>query len=525
LSMNKLFQKAAKVFIMLVVVLAVVTSFAGAEEEIDEVDQVKNMLFFNYVEPVSWGDLEGDTIEEILENLDDPYTIHLSREEFQEYLETIENDFSGIGVQFEMIDEGMLVTSVMPDTPAEDAGMQEGDIVVEADGVSLEDASNEETVSIVTGEEGTDVSLVIKRNGEFLEKEITRAKIDVPSVRGEILSEGTGYINTYSFSEETPYQFEDNYVDLRGQGARSWIVDLRYNSGGFLEAALELSGFFLEEGETVMRTKNYNLDMEEEEGAREQNYSLEGPVILLVNEYSASASEIIASALRDHNRAFIVGETTFGKGSVQQPIELVDGSVLNMTVSYFYSPEGGAINEVGVEPHLDLSGWEDEQQLKAAELLQSGSGVDSDAVVSMLYYQGFDFAVNVEKARKGEYWPVYYQLVERMGRKEARDHFYPRHSFREEMEEVESDHDFAVRFSSALKEESVHGDSIQLREKTGGGKVDLSFNYDEDNRVVEIMPEGDLEEGEVYWLLFGEELEGMQEEKLSSPVLVEVPVQ
>lgn len=508
-----------------ILILVIGLTFSPGAAQEDVLDEVKTLLRMQYVEPLPEEKLEGETIQEVLDNIDDPYTDHLTREEYRDYLDSIDNDFSGIGVYFEMVEEGVMVTSVMPDTPAEEAGVKAGDIIVEAAGESLEGASNEKAVRLITGPEGTEVELKIQREDRegLIELVVTRSQIEVPSVMGELLGEDIGYLELLSFGEQTPQKFEEHYLDLKEQGADKWVVDVRYNSGGYLHAALEIAGYFLN-GDPATRVKNYNLDIEDTLEAEPADYSVEGPVIMLTNEYSASASEILAAALKDHGEGFLVGETTFGKGSVQSPYRLSDDSYLIMTVNYFYSPDGTTINEVGVDPQLDLQGMEGEEFLQAAELLLSGKEREADTT-RLGYDDNWEFDICLEAAREPENWPVFHRLVEEMGVEESRDYFYPEHRLIKEMENIEKDHRFAITFSHPVDRDTVDRESIRLVNQTEGESIDLSFEFSEDKKEVKVITGEEMTPGEDYWLLIEQEITGKKGERLSQPGLVEVPVE
>ncbi len=335
------------------------TSFAQA----DVADEIKTLLENHYFEPVNPQVLEGDTIEEILERLDDPYTTYMTQEEYANFQDSIDQSFYGIGIYFEMVTEGVLVTSVIAESPAEEAELLPADVIIKADGQDMSGLPNEKTISIIRGPKNTVIPLEIKRNGEIIETSVTRDEVNISNVTGELMENDIGYVEINSFGSEIGKLFEKELELLTEQGADKWIIDLRNNSGGYLNGARNILGYLIQdEIALITESKNKRVNFT----ANEQDMALDDPLIVLVNQYSASASEIVAAALKDHERALLIGETSYGKGTVQSLFNLTDDSVLKMTTRQFYSPSGEPINDIGVSPHLKMN---EENMISAAQLI------------------------------------------------------------------------------------------------------------------------------------------------------------
>jgi carboxyl-terminal processing protease len=321
---------------------------------VDAVEKVEA----NYVKPVSRRDLLESALEGMLQNLD-PHSAYINVRGWRQFRRQIEGRFGGIGIQIEIdADTGRLkVIAPMVGTPAYDAGILAGDLIVEIDGQSTEGMSSERAVEVLTGRPGTEVKLGVIHDGaeEPETIAITRAIIDVPSVVGDRRKpddqydfmfdhdKKIGYIRITGFMQNTTEELKDALDELKDESAKGLIIDLRDNPGGLLSAAVEVSDLFLDKGE-IVSTKGRNTLPKKFEATPGGAYT-DLPLVLLVNQNSASASEIVAAALQDHKRAKIIGQRTFGKGSVQNILDLEGGnSVLKLTVASYYRPCGENIH-------------------------------------------------------------------------------------------------------------------------------------------------------------------------------------
>ena len=306
-----------------------------------------------YQQPVDDNVLMEGAIEGMLAKLDDPHTRYLSPEDEAATRERMDGEFQGIGAEVESVDGNITVVSPIVDSPAEAAGLQPGDILRAADGVELTGMDLMEAVSLVRGPAGTAVTLLIERNGDQFEVEITRDVVELVSVRSEMLDEGLAYIRLTQFGYRSSEEMNAALTDLMAQNPSGLILDLRRNPGGGLETVVEIADQFLTQG----------LVLEEQFGdGRIQTYESSDkglaediPMVVLVDEGSASASEVLAGAIRDRQRGILIGQTTFGKGTVQTWHSLSNNGGVRITIARWLTPDENWVNETGLEPDYLIS--------------------------------------------------------------------------------------------------------------------------------------------------------------------------
>lgn len=308
-----------------------------------------------YVEEVDPEELIDGAIQGMLDTLD-PHSSYMKRRSFEELKVDTKGEFGGLGIQISVRDHKLVVIAPIEDTPAARAGIEAGDHIVKVDGEPTKDMTILEAVEKMRGPKGTQVTLTILRGdvaegAEPFDVEITRDIITITSVRSRILEPGIGYLRLTQFQERSGAELRDHIETLRDQGMNSLVLDLRNNPGGLLTAAVEVVEQFVPEGEMVVYVQG-------RDGKREEYYSHASrpqpvlPMVVLVNQGSASASEIVSGALQDLGRAVIVGTQTFGKGSVQTVLPLSDQSGLRLTTAKYYTPAGRSIQSVGISPDI-----------------------------------------------------------------------------------------------------------------------------------------------------------------------------
>ncbi len=320
--------------------------------------EVLQLVKENYVgdAPAGYDDLTRAALGGMVGSLD-PHSQFLLADEFQDTEDELTNAFGGVGIQVELRDGHIVIITPMAGTPAERAGLRRGDRLVMIDGQTLVLPSIEKTIKLVRGEPDTEVTLTVFRPGpnQTLDFRLKRERIRLDSVRHASLRPGgIGYLQVTVFSERTGDEFRSALTALEKQGIRALIIDLRNNPGGLLDAAIEVCGPFFDRDELIVYTQGRTP------GSRE-NYTAGGghkrrtyPVAVLVNGGTASAAEIVAGAMKDTKRAVIVGEKTFGKGSVQSVIELNNGEGMRLTTARYYTPSGITIHEKGIQPQVEL---------------------------------------------------------------------------------------------------------------------------------------------------------------------------
>ena len=334
---------------------------AGPSDGLEIVQQAWNIIFDDYVDrdKLDASTLSQGAIEGMLEALDDPYSSYLDAETHQLGLSSLEGEIEGIGAQVAIRDEQLTIIAPIADSPAAKAGIRAGDIILGIDGRSTAEMSLAEAVLNIRGPKGTSVRLLILHQDEAEpeEIEIIRAKIELPSVHFE-MREDIAYINITHFSGHTSEELLAALESMTGERARGIILDLRSNPGGVLDIVIDVVSYFLTEGVVVSVVDNRGERTALE--VRPSEMTTELPVVVLVDSFSASGSEVLAGALQDHGRATIAGSQTFGKGSVNVLHQLKDGSGLYITTARWLTPNGRLIEGEGIKPdhELELEGEE-----------------------------------------------------------------------------------------------------------------------------------------------------------------------
>lgn len=304
-------------------------------------------------------DIDTDSMTEglysgLVSSLGDPYSVYYNEEEWQDLMESTEGIYYGIGAYLSLDPATNLarIAGVIPNTPAEESGLRENDIIYMVDGEEIQGLELSEIVSKVKGEEGTKVRLTIYREGEsdYLEIDVTRKKIESPTVSYEMLDNKIGYIQIREFDEVTTDQFTEALAVVKGSGAEGLILDLRGNPGGSLPVVVDIARAILPKGLIVYTEDKYG---ERDEYRCDGRNELKMPLVVLVNGNSASASEILAGAIKDYGTGTLIGTTTFGKGIVQRVLPLTDGTALKLTVSSYFTPKGNNIHGTGIEPDIE----------------------------------------------------------------------------------------------------------------------------------------------------------------------------
>lgn len=289
----------------------------------------------------------------LVDSFGDPYTVYMPPTDAEKFNEDIAGNFSGVGMEVGLRNDLVTVIAPLPDTPAENAGIRTGDVIVKIDGVSTEKMSVDQAVALIRGKEGTEVLLTVYREGqsEFMEKKITRAVINIPTLDTEVAGD-VFIIKLYSFNALAESKMRAAIDEYERGKYKKLVLDLRGNPGGFLESAVAIAGYFLPPGKVVVR-ENFGKSKEEEvyrsQGQRTLNLNPDNFVVL-IDGGSASASEILAGALSEHKAATTIGQTTFGKGSVQELVDLPGNSALKVTIARWLTPEGVSFSEGGLEP-------------------------------------------------------------------------------------------------------------------------------------------------------------------------------
>jgi len=334
-------------------------SFAETEkniyEKIDLFSEVLNKIDKEYVESVNQSDAMDAAINGVLQSLD-PYSAYMSPEIFNDMQTETSGKFGGLGIEVGMEHGVVKVISPIDNSPASRVGVKAGDYIVKINDIQVQGKSLTEAVEIMRGPVGSDIQITVRRIGakKAIIFNITREIIKIESVKSKYIDKSVGYLRLTSFNENSGDQIKDKIKEFnKKKDIKGYILDLRNNPGGLLSQAIKISDFFLENGE-IVSTKGRKISENRRWFAKKGDLIKGKTLIVLINEGSASASEIVAGALKDHKRAILVGENSYGKGSVQSIIPLKNKGAIRLTISKYYLPSGKSISEVGVTPDIEI---------------------------------------------------------------------------------------------------------------------------------------------------------------------------
>ena len=328
-------------------------------EDLKKLELVYDTLVNGYVDKnISKDDLINGALKGMAEATGDPYTNYLVNDETAAIDETMTGSFGGIGAELRSENNRVIISNTREGTPAQKIGLQENDVILKVDGEDMEGKSISYVVSKVRGEVGTDVTLTIQRGTQELEVKITRAKIAIETVKGTVDSTDAtiGHVQINSFAKNTAKEVEKAVTDLREKGVKKFIFDVRYNPGGLLDQAIMIANMFLDEGKTILNVENRNGQIKSYNASKDYGtFKITEPYVLLVNEGSASASEILAAALKESADAKLIGTKTYGKGTVQSVVEVGDNAELKYTMAKWLTPNKTWIHKTGIEPTEEVS--------------------------------------------------------------------------------------------------------------------------------------------------------------------------
>ena len=334
-------------------------SFAETEkniyEKIDLFSEVLNKIDKEYVESVNQSDAMDAAINGVLQSLD-PYSAYMSPEVFNDMQTETSGKFGGLGIEVGMEHGVVKVISPIDNSPASRVGVKAGDYIVKINDIQVQGKSLTEAVEIMRGPVGSDIKITVRRRGvkKAIIFKITREIIKIESVKSKYIDKSVGYLRLTSFNENSGDQIKDKIKEFnKKKDIKGYILDLRNNPGGLLSQAIKIADFFLENGE-IVSTKGRKISENRRWFAKKGDLTKGKTLIVLINEGSASASEIVAGALKDHKRAILVGENSYGKGSVQSIIPLKNKGAIRLTISKYYLPSGKSISEVGVTPDIEI---------------------------------------------------------------------------------------------------------------------------------------------------------------------------
>jgi carboxyl-terminal processing protease len=355
----------------------------------DAYDTLKN----DYYQEVDQEKLINGAIDGMMESLDDPYSDYMSQEDAKNFHQSLSSSFEGIGAEIQERDGNIVVVTPLKGSPAEKAGLKPEDKILSVDGKSLQGMSSTEAVSLIRGEKGTDVKLSILRQGaeQPVDVTITRDTIPIETVYGELMEDGIAKVQITNFSQNTATELVDVLNDLQKQGMKGLVLDLRQNPGGLLDQAVKISTMFVPEGKILFKVEDRKGNVEEYASENKNNNNL--PLVVVIDKGSASASEILAGAVSESAGVPLVGEKSFGKGTVQRAEDFSDGSNMKFTTEKWLTPEGNWIHKKGIVPDHEVS-LPDYASLPFidpnTELTVSSASEQVKAAQKMLKALGFD---------------------------------------------------------------------------------------------------------------------------------------
>ena len=353
-----------------------------SKDEINEFIELYDDVLDEYYKDIDSEDLIEYAIKGMIDNLDDQYSEYINKKDVDLYEEKLKGSFVGIGVEIMYVENGSpIITKVYDDSPAKESGIINGDILYKVENKELLGLSMEEISNLIKkGKNGETIKITILRNNESLEIKVKREKIKVNPVESKVLENNIGYIAFTSFDETTAEDFKSKFEELQKQNIKSLIIDLRNNGGGLVDQAVDIAGYVLDKDSVVL----YEVDKNENEVVEKTTTDpiIDMPIIILTNENTASASEILAGALKDFGKAKTVGIKTYGKGVIQEILSVKDGSGIKITTSEYQTPNRNKINKIGIEPDekvelpddvtsvLNVPEDKDTQLQKAIEMLK-----------------------------------------------------------------------------------------------------------------------------------------------------------
>ncbi|MCY6484533.1 S41 family peptidase [Clostridium aestuarii] len=506
----------------------------------DTLEQAKNIVKKYYIDDTDDEIQNVKSVDEMVEKLNDKYSSYFTKEEYNNFQNSINNKFYGVGIHLDIEEQGVRVLSVVDDSSAKKVGIKPGDLIVKADDKSFKGISLEEAINNLRGKKGSEVKLLVKRDDKVLEFNVIRKELTSPTVVSRILNNDIGYIRISSFGEKTAQEFRSNLNNLRNDNVKSYIVDLRYNGGGYVEAALSLAGNFIGSKPVLI--------MEDNNGNRKTykgyNYGdiIDKPVIFLVNEYTASSSEILSGAVKDYGKAFFVGKTTYGKGVAQNSFRLEDGSVLKITTYKFYSPNGNVIQKVGISPDFEVS--DKVNSLAVANLLLSNidKGINDKNGYIKVNIKDKEFFINVNEARKDVNWEAFNYIVNKadnekifIGKgtkwirctlndiKQEEKLLYSEFSTLKSIYKDNNDKKFYVNFNKNVDKNTINSDNIEIINSETGERVPAKVSLFDGKKAV-INLEKNLQEGSSYYIVVSDKIKCESGKKIEKGSLIKVSV-
>ena len=384
---------------LMIVVLTAFILIAATKSDDDYFEISKNLRIMSsvyeklngfYVDEVLPGKVMKTGINAMLKSLD-PYTVYISESEIEDFRFATTGEYGGIGATIKIKEDQVIVSELYKNSPASKSKLQPGDQIIDIDGIKLKGKTLEEVGNLLKGAAGSQTLLRIKRKGNTIEKKIVREDIQIPAVTfSKMISEQTGIIKLSSFTQTSSKEFKEALMQLQEQNIKKLIIDLRSNGGGLLNEAVKIVNLFVDKGQLVVSTKSRIKEMNRSYLTQELPIAKEMPIVVLIDEMSASASEIVAGSIQDMDRGVVVGNTSFGKGLVQQTKQVSFGGQIKLTVAKYYTPSGRCIQKLDYSTGLNSNTIADslvqEYKTKNGRVVTDSRGIEPDVSIDPSYY-------------------------------------------------------------------------------------------------------------------------------------------
>lgn len=514
---------------------------SGTSAPYTTLDEARDIIKSDYANSIPDGALNASTIDAMVKGLNDPYSEYFTAQEYNDFVGEINNSYCGIGVYINSDPEGLGIIGVMENSPAASVGLKIGDIIVKAGGQSLKGLSIEQASAYLKGEEDTTVAIKVLRDGKYYDYIVKREVIDSPTIQGYIINNHAAYIEISSFGENTPDEFKEKLDELKKSSPDCYIIDLRNDGGGYTDSCYDIAGYFMGNNPVVkMVDKDGHADII---NAVAHDEIIDKPTYFLVNQYTASASEILSAAVKDYNKAYFIGTNTFGKGCAQQMYPLSDGSVLKITVRNFYSPLGKTIQKVGITPDFAINEDADIDSLAVALLLSGSSGSSKDKTGYVkVNFGGRDFEMNLNTARDEDYTSAFKYIISKsnsssiyVGTKDGwvRPNYTSAavpalilssdYESKPTLDSVSPDKQFTIKFNTDIDMTTITSDDLRIIDEITGESVAYDIVSSQNGALV-IKPKAMLLSGHSYDVLIDGGIQGKGGQSLAKGVITKCTV-
>jgi len=517
--MSKKREKYKRIATFLIITLGITFTSAFASSDDSIVQEVKQALKIYFVDDLPDSVYNQTTVQDIIKevNKDDPYTKYYSPSKYIEFMNSINNDTAGLGAFIQMVPEGAKVMSLINNTPEKDAGLCVGDIILMADNQILVGLSQEMAIKYIKGVPGNIVTLKVKRGTDLISVNVLRKATPNDTISSQTLDKHIGYIKINSFAENSDSLFTQIITRDETLKLDSYIIDLRYNQGGFVIPACNIAGYFI--SNNVAFVSKGKLRGENKYFGKYHGFIINKPVIFLINQYTASAAEILSAAVKDFKKAYFIGTTTFGKGRIQWPYTLSNNDVLKLTIERFVSPMGNQIDKVGVKPDLAIGNDQDAMNM-AEMLLDANSKLNDNRGYVKVNFNDKSVILKLTKAEDQTYWQTYKLLLNLAAKNgsvmfgtgrawvaapkkylnDVAKMYYPTYKQANKYVNVNLNSAFNIQFDASIKVSSVNKDNIELIDIQTGKRVPVELET-KSKVMVKVSPINNLLNNKTYYLV------------------------